>query len=109
MQVVYGDDCVDVRTVRRWANRCKDGEPRKLDLCDKQRPVTATNEFHKEQVDEMMKENRWITPNTNCEGFEGTRIMICCYMTKIGYIHRVPMWKKLARWISTSSHIGRTV
>jgi transposase len=64
MQVVCGDDCVNVSTVRRWANRCKDGEPEKSDLCDKQRiarPVTETDEFHKEQVDEMIKENRRIT------------------------------------------------
>jgi transposase len=64
MQVVYGDNCVDVSTVRCWAYRSKDGEPGKYDLCDKQRtgrPVTATDEFHKEQVDEMIKENRRIT------------------------------------------------
>jgi hypothetical protein len=64
MQVVYGDDCVDVSIVRRWANRCKDGEPGKSDLYDKQRnerPVRETGEFHKEQVDEMIKENRRIT------------------------------------------------
>jgi hypothetical protein len=61
---VYGDDCVDVSIVRRWANRCKDGEPEKCDLCDRQRierAVTETGEFHKEQVDEMIKENRRIT------------------------------------------------
>ena len=26
MQVVYGDQCVDVSTVRRWVRRFKDGE-----------------------------------------------------------------------------------
>jgi hypothetical protein len=64
MQVVYGDDCVDVSTVHRWANTCKDGEPGISDLCDKQRigrTVTETDEFHKEQVDKMIKENRRIT------------------------------------------------
>jgi hypothetical protein len=64
MQVVYSDDCVDISTVHHWTNRCKDGKPEKSDLCDKQRigwPVTATNEFHKKQVDEMIKENRRIT------------------------------------------------
>jgi hypothetical protein len=71
MQVVYGDDCVDVSTVRRWAIRRKDGEPGKSDLCDEQRvgrPVTATDEFHKEQVDEMIKENRRITQRQIAKG-----------------------------------------
>jgi len=26
MQAVYGDQCVDVSTVRRWVRRFKDGE-----------------------------------------------------------------------------------
>jgi hypothetical protein len=50
--------------VRRWDNKCKDGEPGKSDLYDKQqieRPVSETGEFHKEQADEMTKENRRIT------------------------------------------------
>jgi hypothetical protein len=58
MQVVYGDDCVDESTVRRWAYRCKDGERGKPDLCEKQRigrPVTITDEFHEEQLDEIIK------------------------------------------------------
>ena len=32
MQVVYGDRCVDVRTVRRWIRRFKDGELGQADL-----------------------------------------------------------------------------
>jgi hypothetical protein len=44
--------------------------------------VTATDGFHKEQVDEMIKENRRITQKTNFEGFKGTRIMICCNVTR---------------------------
>jgi hypothetical protein len=35
MQVVYGDDCVDVSTLRRWAKKCKDGTPERADLCVK--------------------------------------------------------------------------
>jgi hypothetical protein len=54
--------------VHHWANRCKVGEPEKSDLCDKQRigrPVTATDEFHKEQVDDLVKENWLITQRQN--------------------------------------------
>jgi hypothetical protein len=71
MKVVYGDNCVDVSTVRRWANINKAGEPGKSDLCDKQRigrPVTETDELHKEQVDGMNKENRRITQRQILKG-----------------------------------------
>jgi len=37
MQVVYGDQCVDVSTVRRWVRRCKDGELGQADMSDKTR------------------------------------------------------------------------
>jgi len=42
-QVIYGDQCVDVSTVRRWVRQFKDGEVGKADLSDKSRsgrPVT---------------------------------------------------------------------
>jgi hypothetical protein len=58
MQVVYGDDCVDVSTVCRWPKKCKAGEQGRPDLCVKQqsrRPLTATNEFHKKKVYELIK------------------------------------------------------
>jgi hypothetical protein len=47
LQVVY-DECVDVRTVCRSANKCKNGKPGRADLCDKQQseqPATVTDEF----------------------------------------------------------------
>jgi len=37
MQAVYGDQCVDVSTVRRWVRRFKDGELGQADLNDKTR------------------------------------------------------------------------
>jgi len=43
MQAVYGDQCVDVSTLRRWVRRFKDGELGQVDLSDKTgsgRPVT---------------------------------------------------------------------
>ena len=45
---VDNDDCVDVRTVHRWAKKFKNGKPGRADLCDKQWnawPATATDEF----------------------------------------------------------------
>ena len=37
MQAVYGDQCVDVSTVRRWKRRFKDGNLGRTDLSDKPR------------------------------------------------------------------------
>jgi hypothetical protein len=35
MQAVYGNQCVDVSTVRHWVRRFKDGELGEADLSDK--------------------------------------------------------------------------
>jgi len=43
MQAVYGDQCVDVSTVRRWARRFKDGEFVQVDLSDKIRRTDFKN------------------------------------------------------------------
>ena len=37
MQAVYGDQCVNVSTVRRWVTRFKDGQLGQADLSDKTR------------------------------------------------------------------------
>jgi len=37
MQAVYGDQCIEVSTVRRWVRRFKDGELGQADLSDKTR------------------------------------------------------------------------
>jgi hypothetical protein len=107
---VYGDDCVDVSIVRRLANRCKDGEPEKSDLCDRQRierPVTETGEFPKEQVVEMIKENRRITQR-QIEKVGRHKNNVLLQRDKARPLRVLP-WKQLARWISTSSHIRHTV
>ena len=57
MQVVYGDQCVDVSTARRWVRRFKDGELGQADLSDKTRsgrPVTASDQLHQDRFEELM-------------------------------------------------------
>ena len=49
MQAVYGDQCVDVSTVRRGVRRFKDGELGQADFSDKARsgrPVTSSDQLH---------------------------------------------------------------
>ena len=57
MQAVYGDQFVDVSTVRRWVRRFKDGELGPADLSDKTqsgRPVTASDQLHQDHVEELI-------------------------------------------------------
>ena len=57
MQAVYGDQCVDLSTVRRWVRRFKDGELGQADLSDKTRsgrPVTASDQLHQDRVEELI-------------------------------------------------------
>jgi hypothetical protein len=58
MQAVYGDECVDVSTVRRWIRRFKDGELGQADLSDKTRsgrPVTASDQLHQDGVEDFCR------------------------------------------------------
>ena len=58
MQTVYGDQCVDVSTVRRWVRRFKEGEMGQAVLSDKTRNgiyVTARDQFHQDRVEELIR------------------------------------------------------
>ena len=57
MQDFYGDQCVDVSTSRRWVRQFKDGELGQADLSDKTRsgrPVTTSDHFHQDRVEELI-------------------------------------------------------
>ena len=63
MQAVYGDQSVDVSTVRRWIKRFKDGELGQADLSNKTRsgrPMTASDQLHQDCVEEMIHGNHCI-------------------------------------------------
>ena len=45
MQAVYGDQCVDVSTVRCWVRRFKDGELGQADFSDKTRSERRVTNF----------------------------------------------------------------
>jgi len=57
LQAAYGDQCVDVSTVRQWVRRFKDGELGQADLSDKTRsgrPVTASDQIHQDCVENFV-------------------------------------------------------
>ena len=63
MKTVYGDECIDISNVRRWVARARKHDPH-LNVCDKARsgrPRTATDETHRNRVDQLNRENRRIT------------------------------------------------
>jgi len=60
MQAVYGDQCVDESTVRRWVRRFIDEELGQADLSDKTRsgrPVTASDHLQQDSVEELIRGN----------------------------------------------------
>ncbi|CAI6357430.1 unnamed protein product [Macrosiphum euphorbiae] len=60
---VYGNQTLDVSSVRRWALRVKGSEVGKAIIADQDRsgrPVTVTDEAHKQKVDDLVKGNRRI-------------------------------------------------
>ena len=57
MQAVYGDQCVDVSTVRRWVKQFKHGELGQAGLSGKtrsRRPVTASDQLHQDRVEDFV-------------------------------------------------------
>jgi len=57
MQAVYGNQCVDVSTVRRWVRRFKNGELGQADMSDQTRsgrPVTASDQLHQDRVEALI-------------------------------------------------------
>ena len=57
MQAVYGEQCVDVSTVRRWVRPFKDGELGQGGLDDKTRTgrsLTASDQLHQNRVEELI-------------------------------------------------------
>ena len=66
LKAVYGNKTVDRSTVSRWVSKCKLTDPGKMNILDKHRdgrPVTVTDEKHRIQVDELIKNDRRITQN----------------------------------------------
>ena len=60
MQAIYGDQCVDVSTVRCWVRQFRDGELGQADLSDKTRsgrPVTASDQLHQDRIEELIRRN----------------------------------------------------
>ena len=104
MQAVYGDQCVNVSTVRQWVRRFKDGELGWAELSDKTRsgrPVTASNQLHQDGVEDFV--DLVILQKHNYAALKIIDVDIFLFLTCI-YLRR-SVWKKKScnRNIVTSS------
>ena len=97
MKLVYGEACVDVSTVRRWAKELAETSPAETDLHDKARcgrPNSASDVQHQERVDEMIQANRRIKVREVSEML-GISVGSAQFV-----IHDVLGYRKLcARWV----------
>ena len=96
MQAVYGDQCVDVSTVRRWVRGFKHGELEHADLSDKTRsgrPVTASDQLHQDRVEELIRGNRRIKQKE-------IAVELGIFKVRVGHIIGVHGFRKVcARWV----------
>ena len=63
---VYGDQTVDVSTVRRWVERFSSGESDVKDKPPSGRPCTAVTPRNEERLDQLIRANRQITTRELC-------------------------------------------
>ena len=64
LKAVYGDDTVDRSTVNRWVLKFRGCEPGKAIIVDETRsgrPITATDDKHRQLVDDLIQNDRRIT------------------------------------------------
>jgi len=95
MQAVYGDQCVDVSTVRRWVRWFKDGELGQADLSDKtrsRRSVTASDQLHQDHVEELIHGNRRIKQKE-------IAVALGISKERVGHIIVFGFRKVCARWV----------
>ena len=59
--LVYGDQTVDVSTVRRWVARFNSGDSDVKDKPRSGRPCTAVTPRNKERLNQLIRANQWIT------------------------------------------------
>ena len=97
MKLVYGEACVDVSTVRRWAKEFAETSPAETDLHDQARcgrPNSASDVQHQERVDEIIQANRRIKVRDVSEML-GISVGSAQYI-----IHDVLGYRKVcARWV----------
>jgi hypothetical protein len=92
---VYGDEKVDVSTVRRWVRRCKEaeGQTRLADETRNGRPATAVTPGNIQRVYDIICGGRRVKTDELC------RILSFSKYSVITIIHQLGYRKVYARWV----------
>ena len=97
LKAVYGNDCVDISTVRRWSRRLADPSTDRRDagLGDAPRsgrPRTATTAACHSRVDQLIRENRRISQGSLAEKLHVSRDRVHVIVRKLGYRRVCATW-----------------
>ena len=90
---VYGDQTVDVSTVRRWVARFSSGDSDVKDKPRSGRPCTAVTPRNEERLDQLIRANRRITTRELC-----TELNIGCNALE-AMVATLEYRKVCARWV----------
>jgi len=90
---VYGDQTVDVSTVRRWVARFSSGDSDVKDKPRSGRPCTAVTPRNEERLDQLIRANRRITTRELC-----TELNIGCNALE-AMVATLGYRKVCARWV----------
>ena len=90
LKAVYGDESIDLSTVRRWSKRLTEPstDRRHAGLGDAPRsgrPRTATTAACHRRVDQLIRENRRITQGALAEKLNVSRERVQAIVRKLGY------------------------
>jgi transposase len=96
MQAVYGDQYVDVSTVRCWVRQFEDGGLAQADLSDETRsgrPVTAIDHLYQDRIEELICGNCRIKEKE-------IAVALGIFKERVGRIIGVLEFRKFcARWV----------
>jgi len=96
LQAVYGENIVNRTTVNCWAIKFRECEPGRANIADQPRsgrPVSVTDDKHKKQFDELIKNDRRITQKQTAGRLGMSK-------ERVGYIIGVLGYTKLySRWV----------
>mgnify|MGYP003415101186 FL=1 len=93
---VFGNETVDVSTVRRWVLRAKNSDRGKLNISDADRsgrPVTVSTDENRDRVSALINDNRRITQREIAALLSISLDRVCHLVDSLGYR------KISARWV----------
>ena len=104
---VYGNQTLDVSSVRRWVLRVKGSEVGKAIIADQDRsvrPVTVTDEAHKQKVDDLVQGNRRIKQSKIAVALEISKERVQHILRELEYRKICARWVPKTRDLTVAYH-----